>query len=476
MNKWAVLTVALLAQASFADTNFWFIPPEHPDFGPPNTSPTALGAVLEYKVAPHVRDIADSRINNRITMYIPSLGNVDITRVSFKPLEGFISAGIGDIYPDPNVPESGLSYHWYGVAPNTELSVTVQRGVMTARFAQGSTTWVVAQNNGPVFRKLNLSLFPKGYESEAQAPTEQLPLPPKRTPLAPTFTDRISVLALYTPLARDAAGGVGGINSLISASIADMNQALENSSAASVSIENVMPSGQPGLEFNYNELPDTTGCFGSAELCRFLYHRKYVRQNAATLRNTYSADLVVMFIGDSYLCGVAYTQRPACGSDTQEPGCNVGQSYNAYAYSVVSASCGVATRTLAHEVGHQFGMEHSIPPTATSYTPSFPWSWGHWVPNIGRTIMSYQDPCLVFDPVTNPNPGPCPVQLHYSNPNVNFLAFPSVPTGKSVPDFLGRYTFNARTATTFSEAMSNFRGPAITDRLFRSSFEDLPIP
>jgi hypothetical protein len=191
------------------------------------------------------------------------------------------------------------------------------------------------------------------------------------------------------------------------------------------------------------------------------------------LRNTYAADIMVMLVGDTGTCGVAYTQRPNCGFQSNEPFCDVGADYETFAFSVVSTLCSVQTLTFPHEVGHQFGMEHDPPNGSAGGSASYLWSYGHTVstPTVqARTIMSYENPAGL--PANCPNG--CPVFLHYSNPNVPFLAFPAAATGTFTIDGQGRYRFNARTATLLAPAMTNFRGPAVTDRIFRSSLEQLP--
>ena len=68
----------------------------------------------------------------------------------------------------------------------------------------------------------------------------------------------------------------------------------------------------------------------------------------------------------------------------------------------------------------------------------------------------------------------CPVNLQYSNPNIDFLTYPGVKSGSFTTDAQGRYKFNARTASLLAPAMANYRGPAVTDIIFRGDFESLP--
>jgi hypothetical protein len=219
------------------------------------------------------------------------------------------------------------------------------------------------------------------------------------------------------------------------------------------------------LSVNYNEISTTNSqCTGS---CNFLFHRKHARSNYSSLRNTYNADIVVLLVGDTTSCGVAYTQRDQCGIDTDELNCSVGAGYNAFAYSVVSSNpaCPVGDYSFVHEVGHQFGLEHDRTEPYTE-DPSFYWSFGYAIyapPIADRDVMARASNCLG-----------CASTLLYSTPQVNF------PSGATAGTFNidgnGRAAWNARTVAALASTMSGFRGAAVTDRVFRSAFEDLPLP
>lgn len=146
--------------------------------------------------------------------------------------------------------------------------------------------------------------------------------------------------------------------------------------------------------------------------------------------------------------------------------------YAPFAVAVVSTApaCGLATRTFAHEVGHQFGLEHDPPNGVPPNQASFPWSYGHTVSTAAvqaRTIMAYQ--------TAGPCPLGCPIQLHYANPNVEFQAFPGTPSGTvhGAPQVQSRG--DARTTVLLAPAMERFRGPAPqTGGIFGHGFEPLP--
>ena len=148
--------------------------------------------------------------------------------------------------------------------------------------------------------------------------------------------------------------------------------------------------------------------------------------SVASLRNTYSADMVSLITnnGGGY-CGIGWVQR------------NPGSSFAGYAFQVTWLAC-LSNSTLAHEHGHNMGMEHD--PASAGISPSgasYPWSFGHYVNGAFRTIMSY-DVCSLS----------CPRVLHYSNPDV---LYNGIPTG------ILNQRDNAQTGDLTAPIVANFR-------------------
>lgn len=106
-----------------------------------------------------------------------------------------------------------------------------------------------------------------------------------------------------------------------------------------------------------------------------------LRLNSAvqTLRNTHNADLVAMIGEVSDVCGIAYL----IGGATQQ----------AHAYSITARSCAVGNLTFAHELGHNMGSNHN--PENSGSGAFAPYSYGHWVNGVFRTVMSYTNPCTM---------------------------------------------------------------------------------
>ena len=122
-----------------------------------------------------------------------------------------------------------------------------------------------------------------------------------------------------------------------------------------------------------------------------------------TLRNTFGADLVTLFVNSSTnACGIGYLMT------------GVGQGFEDLAFNVVARSC-VSGLTFPHELGHNMGCAHDRD-NAGGASHSF--AYGYRTPNNAwRTVMSYAPGTRV---------------AYFSNPNVMFQGFAmGVPAGQS---------------------------------------------
>src|SRR4030095_4349263 len=163
---------------------------------------------------------------------------------------------------------------------------------------------------------------------------------------------QIVLMSVYTPQARAAAGGTTQIQAQIQAAVDQANSAFINSNMVARFF-----------------LAHTAECAHS-DAGNIETDLNWVTSNGtvASLRNTHSADMVSLIVnnGGGY-CGIAWVQR------------NPGAAFANYAYQVTALAC-LATSTLAHEHGHNVGMEHD--PASAGPSPSgasYPWSFGHYV-------------------------------------------------------------------------------------------------
>jgi len=231
------------------------------------------------------------------------------------------------------------------------------------------------------------------------------------------------LMVLYTPQARDAAGGVAAIEATAQAAVDAMNLSFINSNV----------DAQGNLSYtglvNYNDTGDI-----SDDLT-------WVRNdsNVAELRTAYGADMISLLVNTGG-CGIGYVMR------------HPGTGFAEFAFQVTRRNCAVGNLTFAHEFGHNMGLEHN--PEDSSVTPegaSNPWSFGHYHSGSYRTVMSYSAQCT----------GGCSRRQYFSNPNVQFN---SLDTGiEGLRD-------NARTLIQTTAIIADFRAPA-NDTLFEDSFE-----
>lgn len=128
----------------------------------------------------------------------------------------------------------------------------------------------------------------------------------------------------------------------------------------------------------------------------------------ADLRAEHGADLVVLmrpYLDDGY-CGLAWLGGLGTNGDFSH------SSEKDYGYSHVSIDCG--TYTLAHEIGHNMGLNHSRKQDTTGAT--FDFALGHGVDNDFVTVMAYSSAFNASKVKVFSNPsmqcgnGPCGIQ------------------------------------------------------------------
>lgn len=223
-------------------------------------------------------------------------------------------------------------------------------------------------------------------------------------------TVQIVLMSVYTPQARSAAGGTTQIQAQIQAAVDQANTAFINSNMIAryflAHTEEVAYNDSGNIETDLNWV---TG-----------------NSSVASMRNAYSADMVSLITsnGGGY-CGIGWVQR------------RPGSGFAGYAFQVTARSC-LTNSTLAHEHGHNLGMEHD--PASAGVSPSgasYPWSFAHYVDGAFRTVMSY-DVCSLG----------CPRVLHFSNPDISYN---SVPTG------ILNQRDNAQTGDATAPIVANFR-------------------
>lgn len=124
--------------------------------------------------------------------------------------------------------------------------------------------------------------------------------------------------------------------------------------------------------------------------------------------------------GSSRVCGLANVATSVDG--TVLP----------YGVAAMASGCEL---TYTHELGHIFGAHHNVE-NAPSGTV-FPWSYGHYVNGVARSVMSYSSPCT----------SGCNRVAQWSDPHDSFVGHPGVPSGLPYRD-------NDRSLTDLSWAIT----------------------
>jgi len=323
---------------------------------------------------------------------------------------------------------------WRGQAQNdrsSKATLTLRDGILLGHIQTGNEVFSLrpSANGRTVIEKLEPQSFPPEWGHDHATHGHER-VPPQSAldanqgsgtavtgtaGAAADGTIQIALMSVYTPQARAAAGGTAQIQAQIQAAVDQANSAFINSNmTARYYLAHT-------AEVAYNDSGDI-----GADL-------NWVTTNAtvASLRNNYGADMVSLIVnnGGGY-CGIGWVQR------------NPGSSFASYAFQVTARDC-LSNQTLAHEHGHNLGMEHD--PANSGITPagaSYDWSFGHNVAGSFRTIMSYA--C----------PAPCPRVLHYSNPDV---LYSGQPTG------IAEQRDNARTGDLTAAIVAAFRTGGVTN-------------
>jgi hypothetical protein len=358
----------------------------------------------------HAGDIDESLLSNGaagITLALPGKPDLEIER-DYHQRRGVSSA----------------VWRGGGRFDTTKVILTLHEGLLFGRIESGSEIFTVhpGSNGHTIVEKLNTDSFAPEWGHDAathghdRVPTvtgaEMFQAESSAAP-APTAADgtiQIVLMSVYTPQARAAAGGTAQIQGQIQAAIDQANSAFINSNMMARFVlahtEEVAHNDAGNINTDLDWVT--------------------ANSTVAALRNTHSADMVSLIVnnGGGY-CGVGWVQR------------RPGSGFANYAFQVTALGC-LANSTLAHEHGHNMGMEHD--PANAGISPagaSYPWSFGHNVNGEFRTIMSY-NVCTIS----------CPRVLHFSNPEV---LFNDIATG------IVDQRDNAHTGDLTAPTIANFR-------------------
>lgn len=303
-------------------------------------------------------------------------------------------------------------YVWVGdIAgePGSVATLSVQDGVLAGSVHRFGREWVTIRPAGKVARDSDADALvytiaeldphapqPNGADHVIPQPSafEMQTLSP-RGALCQEDGSVIDLMIVYTPAARDMAGGQAAIEALVNLRVSEMNTANDNSGAV--------------FDWQLVNLMEV----GYVESGNIATDLQYLQQSGDGVldevhgpRDTFKADLVAMLIdeGSNNACGYAYQMS------------SLGSWFQGYGFGVTAMDypgplmCGELT--LAHEIGHNLGNAHNRAHATGAVL--FPFSYGYQSPNqTFRDIMSYD--C----------PNGCPRINQWANPDVWYMGEPT---------------------------------------------------
>jgi peptidyl-Asp metalloendopeptidase len=367
-------------------------------YGITSTSYSATPALPVQNQAPEPSDL----FSNTSLPTIP--GNFGIAAKIVAPKLSLLESGAAALrlqLPDGKsivVNKSSLEHRalggdvWRGRMQNrtdSEVTLSTVNGLLAGSITVGQDIYEIRPVAGGqhVIEKVDWQKFP---EEKDKVSTDTQATTSANVSTASVAGDvvQIDLLSVYTPQAKTAAGGDAQIQAVIQAAVDKANTAFINSQVNAH--YNLVHTEQ----VNHNDAGNI-----DTDLNWVTYD-----SSVANMRNQYGADMVSLIIdnGGNY-CGSGWVQT------------SPGPGFASLAYQVTARSCAVSNLSLAHEHGHNLGMDHD---PANGWPPSYesyPWAYGHAVNGVFRTVMAYPSAC-------KPS---CPRVAYFSNPNVTYAGYPA---------------------------------------------------
>lgn len=350
---------------------------------------------------------------------------------------------------------AGGGYVWVGDVrgeAGSVVTLSVQDGVLSGSIHRLGLEWAVIRYAGD---NLDDVYWVRQIDPAAPQPSGQDFIIPPVTPedikghTAQEASCRedgsvIDLMIVYTPQARDEAGGTAAIEGLINLRLSEMNTANDASNV--------------GFDWNLVRVAEVDYVESGniyADLENLLQETDGDLDSVHAERDLYMADLVSMLVsqGSNGACGMAYQMRA------------LGNYFESFAFGVTALdyvdpySC--SELTLAHELGHNLGNAHDR--AHESDAVLYPYSYGYQSPNkTFRTIMAYD--CE----------GGCPRINHWSNPDIFYQG---EPTGVDFAIDPGRASDVARSMDNVRVEVANFRNNCVEPTATPTGTPtDVPIP
>ena len=301
-------------------------------------------------------------------------------------------------------------YSWFGKVEGHDLStvvLTVVDGIMQGYMNMEGESYSIAPDNGGylIVKKDPAKAVPFDKGVFVPPPTSPGPASTQADTILADDGSVIDVLVLYTQEMQTHYGA--GLNARIQLFVDLANTAYTNSGIST------------SLHLAHSALYTAAGAAEGVDIVSAL---SYVKADAsiATLRNTYSADLVSLLrvYHDEGYCGYASIMT------------TVDHSFESFAFSVVeSRSASEAfppyyeycdDTSFAHELGHNMGCEHDR--IYADYPGAYPYSYGYsGVPASFLDSLPTDHPC--YGSLSNP----CKLRTDRQFGTIMSYIFPTIP-------------------------------------------------
>ncbi len=312
-----------------------------------------------------------------------------------------------------------------GTALTGEVALTVVGDRVVGRLVRGNRLYRISRMEGSAFHaieEIDQAAMPLDGEPLAVDGLDAAPAD-AQAPVVPDTGAFVDLLLLYTPAARVAMGGTAAVQAEAIAAVNISNFALQES----------------GLGFRYRavyigEVSYVESGSSTTDLGRLRSVGDGILDEVHGLRDTYDADVVTLLTQASDVCGVGYVMGPGA----------VNSGFAAWAFNVTIARvCASAGLSLAHEIGHNLGLQHDRVNAGTP--PAFDFAYGFAVPGVARSVMAYA--CTTG--------GACPRQPIYSTPLRNFPAT-ATTAGTPVDDNTRALQLTVPVAVNFRDSTCGF--------------------
>lgn len=248
--------------------------------------------------------------------------------------------------------------------PLSTVTLTWKGTVLSGGVSTGDALYRLSAIDGvATIEQLDPGSFPLELPPLLPPPGERIQAPAGDV-AHPAAGEVVDIYVYYTTAAMTASGGQAAIEALIAQGIADSNTAFVRSGVAAT--KRLVGTGElVGFVQDPSNMSNDLSAFTSSA-------------SVAATRSAVGADLMHLVLANTAggACGVAWLGPSA-----------------SYAHGVSARGC-FAQYTFTHEVGHNFGDNHSVEDPVTS-SPFRPYSFGY--KNCGvatpfRTVMAYACP------------------------------------------------------------------------------------